>query len=102
MKSLPVIETCQRCILACEECLAAEIRTGSANRCPACCRECIALCALTLRSSLNDSPFAGRICALCADVCDDCARQCWPHNHDHCQRCTDACTACARICRPAA
>jgi hypothetical protein len=45
------------------------------------------------------SDFSGRICALCAEVCQACADECGRHDVDHCQQCAEACRLCAAECR---
>jgi hypothetical protein len=72
---------------------------SSPNSCPACCVECIAICRLTADAIARHSPFAKQYAALCAEVCDWCAKECGEHEMDHCQRCAAACRRCADACR---
>ena len=43
--------------------------------------------------------IAQRLCALCAEICDECAKECRKHDNEHCKRCAEACEACAKACR---
>jgi len=68
-------------------------------RCVALDVDCAAVCRLAAGVMLRDSPLAGPVCALCAQVCDACADECAQHEHEHCQLCAQACRACAESCR---
>ena len=48
------IEACQRCAIACEQCLNAMIGMDSDNECPRCCRECIDLCLLCAQAMARE------------------------------------------------
>ena len=71
----------------------------SSNDCPACCIECAAIARLCSDAIARHSPFAKQLCALCADICDWCAKECDAHEMGHCKSCAEACRRCAEACR---
>jgi hypothetical protein len=58
---------------------------------------CAQLCATCADLQLGASPFASRLCALCADACAACADSCRPL--DGMEDCVAACSRCAETCR---
>lgn len=62
-------------------------------------RECAAICSFAVQSMASNSPFAKKICALCAEVCTACAIECEKHAHmAHCRDCAKAARRCAAEC----
>jgi hypothetical protein len=59
--------------------------------------DCAEICALSARLQLSDSPYSSRVCAMCADVCHDCALSCM--ELDGMEECVRACEHCERSCR---
>jgi hypothetical protein len=45
---------------------------------------------------VSDSPLHGRVCGVCAEVCQECARSC--ERVGDMNECVDACRACAIDC----
>lgn len=96
------IEACHECMVACEHCATACLKEADVKmmaRCIALDRSCADLCSLAEREMARGSPFAGRVCQLCAEACEQCAEECRRHKMDHCQKCADACQSCAEECR---
>lgn len=62
-------------------------------------RDCTAICELNEEVMLRSSRFVNRICALCADVCDDCADSCERFDDEAMQRFAQQCHSCADACR---
>ena len=101
------IQACQACANECEHCATAclgEADPKSMADCIQLDRYCADLCRLTAAfmaradGKIGDS-IAHRLCALCAEVCDECATECRKHDNEHCKRCAEACEACAKACR---
>jgi hypothetical protein len=102
-------EEYQACIVACHACVVA------CNHCAACClqepdvkmlvrcigldMDCAQVCEVAAALMSGGSDFAGRLCALCVEVCQACADECGKHDMDHCQQCAEACRLCAAECR---
>lgn len=62
--------------------------------------ECAAVCYAAAQLMSLGSSRAQEFCALCADICDECAEECGKHEHmKHCKECADACRICAEECR---
>lgn len=97
------IEACQQCAVACHHCAASCLDEPDASamaRCIALDMDCAALCELAAGAMGRGSEWAEQICALCAEVCDDCADECTKHTAmQHCQECAQACSRCADECR---
>lgn len=58
---------------------------------------CAELCQTSANFMLSDSPMHGRVCAVCADVCDACAKSC--QEVGGMSDCVDECLRCAKSCR---
>ena len=96
------IEACQECVVACEHCATECLHEDDVKamaRCIALDRSCADICALAMREMSRGSEFAGRLCLLCADICEACGEECARHDMDHCQECADVCRDCAESCR---
>lgn len=96
------IEACTQCALACEHCAEAclnELNVSDMSECIRLDRDCAAICWLASSFMSRDSKFAHEVCAICADICEECGAECERHDHDHCQRCAEACHHCARECQ---
>jgi hypothetical protein len=59
--------------------------------------DCAAMCQLAADLMAHKSQFHRRACALCAEICEACARDCEPM--DGMEECVAACRACAQSCR---
>jgi hypothetical protein len=105
MEQLPDM---QACIDACTTCHQACLQTalthclnmGGRHVAPAHFRlmmDCAQLCELSAKLQLGGSPYSTRLCALCAEVCRDCALSC--RALDGMEECARACEACERSCR---
>ena len=92
------IDACQACITACGTCFDQMVGQKSDSDCPRCCVDCIAICQLAVQAMSSGSPFADKICALCAEICTWCAEECESMGHDHCKACAEACRRCADTC----
>ena len=97
------IEACQACAVACSHCAGAclqEADVAQMARCIALDLDCAALCELAAAAMARGSEHAQAICALCAQICDDCGDECAKHTAmAHCRACADACRRCAGECR---
>ena len=96
------IEACNACADACDHCATAclgEPDPKPMARCIALDMDCAAICRLAASYTARGSEHAAAICALCADVCESCGKECGKHDMDHCQKCAQACRRCAEECR---
>ena len=101
------IQACQTCANECEHCATACLGEADVKMMADCIqldRYCADLCRMAAAfmaradGKIGDS-IAHRLCALCAEICDQCAKECRKHANEHCTRCADACEACAKACR---
>ena len=60
--------------------------------------ECAAVCYSAAQLMSLGSSRAEEFCRTCAEVCQECARECGEHKNDHCRECAEACRACAEEC----
>jgi hypothetical protein len=61
--------------------------------------DCAAICRMSASYMSRESRFAIRLCGLCAQVCEACAKECARHPEKHCQVCAKACRSCAEECK---
>ena len=96
------IEACDRCADACDHCVAACLQEDDVKamaRCVALDIDCAAICRLTAAMMARDSEHAMPIATVCAELCEDCGKECGRHAMAHCQACAEACNRCAKACR---
>ena len=75
---------------------------GQADAMAQCIRRCLDAVAITTACAelmIRNSPFAGPVCRVCADVCDACAEECERYEGDVMRQCAEACHRCAETCR---
>jgi hypothetical protein len=92
----------ERCIAACERCLAALTPDdgGSAN--PSCreiLRSCARLCAQALEEVRLNSAYRAQVCGLCALLCRACMEECRQCAGEQFAACAEACALAAVNCR---
>lgn len=96
------IEACNACAVACNHCAASCLHEQDVKSMAACIAldmDCAGVCALAAAAMARGSQHAKAICALCAEICTACSRECGQHKMDHCQACATACKTCAQACR---
>lgn len=101
----------EKCITACNECLAACNQCNNACidsprvkeflRCIMLNRDCALFCNTTALLLQHGSEFLPQVCTLCADACEECAKESARFDLPECQRATEACRHCATECRTA-
>jgi Cys-rich four helix bundle protein (predicted Tat secretion target) len=59
------------------------------------------LCETHARHAALEAPRLKDLAKLCADVCDDCEKECRKHEQHHveCKNCAQSCAACSKECR---
>lgn len=65
------------------------------TECIALASDCAQLCRLSASMQARGNTAAATLGAICADLCDNCARECSRHALAPCQRCAEACRYCA-------
>jgi hypothetical protein len=96
------IDACNACADACDHCSTACLKEPNVKDMAQCIRldmDCAAICRLAASYMARGSDFAKQVCALCADICEACGKECAKHQHQHCQECAKACQQCADECR---
>ncbi|WP_415582623.1 four-helix bundle copper-binding protein [Flavobacterium longum] len=61
--------------------------------------ECAAACYAAAQLMSLGSAYAADMCRLCADICEECGRECSRHDNEHCNECAAACWECGNECR---
>lgn len=61
--------------------------------------DCIEACQTAANGMKRGSPLYASFCAVCADVCDACAKSCERVGDTEMQACADLCRRCADACR---
>jgi hypothetical protein len=101
----------EQCIKACEECHHICVETmmyclqiGGKHAEASHIRllnDCIQICHLSTDFMLRGSDYHGRMCLACAEVCENCARDCERVDSRDTQMkaCADTCRRCAQFCR---
>jgi hypothetical protein len=96
------IGACTRCAQACYECLEAclnEQDVQARTKCIKMLVECARICEMSVAGMSSNARFAKQHCALCATVCEACARECRMFKDRHCQECAAECDTCVKECR---
>src|SRR5207244_8399177 len=87
---------------ACDYCASACLAEDDVEMMAECIRldlDCAAICRVAAAYMARESRYAGKICDLCADICEACGAECARHSQAHCQACAKACRLCADECR---
>jgi hypothetical protein len=96
------IDACSDCHAVCEatirDCLDQGGRHATADHITLL-RDCAQICDTSRDYMLRGSPLHAETCAVCADVCERCAKACQAFGEDFMQRCAEACLRCAESCR---
>ena len=58
---------------------------------------CAELCQTSANFMLSDSPMHGRVCLICAEACEACAKSC--EQVGDMRECVEECLSCAKSCR---
>lgn len=93
------------CMVACNHCYDACLQEDDVKMMTACIRldrECADFCSYFEQAISRGTPFIAELAAVCAKICEACARECEKHSHEHCQQCAKVCFACAELCRQVA
>ena len=102
-----VVSSTQKCLAAGQACLAictdhlAMGMTAMAD-CQRSTMNMLAVCeaAFKMASYHNaDRKTTAALLAVCAELCDTCAKACEGHEHAECKQCAAACKECAKACR---
>ncbi|MGB3066882.1 four-helix bundle copper-binding protein [Sphingobacterium thalpophilum] len=67
-------------------------------RCIALSMECSTICSMLAQLMSMESFYAKKLLSICAEICSNCATECYQHKNIHCQACAKACEACAIAC----
>lgn len=95
------IAACYACADACDHCAVSCLQEPEPRhmaRCIALDMDCAQLCRLAAGFMARGSALDSEVCAVCAQACNACARECEQHPMDHCQACAEACRRCAAEC----
>ncbi len=95
------IAACLDCARACDVCASACLKETDVRALAACIaldHDCAQLCRLAAGVMERGSPAAPALCRACADTCDLCAAECYPHALVHCEECAAACLLCLARC----
>ena len=94
------IDNCLEAAQVCEWCADACVDEGEEMaRCIRLCRDVADIATLPARWMARDSGSHRELAAVCADLCEECAKECAQHDHDHCQACAEILPDCAESCR---
>ena len=93
------LEACLRCMIVCQDCGLTYLQAGM-RECAQLCLDCAEVCDLCSTLIARNADCTPDICALCEDICNDCARQCREQSipDESCKVCAIACEACAEEC----
>jgi hypothetical protein len=61
--------------------------------------DCAQICATSADFMSRGSPLHQRTCAVCAEICDQCAKACEAMGEASMTACAEACRRCAESCR---
>ncbi len=93
---------CSECARLCAQCADGCLSGGKADEMSACirlCLDCTTLCTTCIELLPRKSRFAGRACAVCAELSEACAAECDKYDDDLMKQCAQACRRCVDTCR---
>ncbi len=96
------IDSCSKCTQACYECCTACLNEPDLNarkNCVSMLVECAMMCQMSVSMMSMNGKFSKEHCSLCAQICDDCAKECGMFKDQHCQECSQICKECSDECR---
>jgi hypothetical protein len=96
------IKACYDCAVECDHCAVACLQEENVKmlaRCIELDMYCADVCRMAAAFMARSDEYTKRVCSLCAEICEDCAKECAQHEHDHCKICAEACYRCAEECR---
>jgi len=97
-----ILNVLQHCIVTCNECFDAclkEEHVAAMSDCIRLDRDCADVCSLLVQAISRNSNQVQTLAKSCIEICENCARECAKHDHQHCQKCAEACLACAKHCQ---
>jgi len=62
------------------------------------CLDCLAVCNACVQLMAGQSDYAGKVCNICAELCQRCADECAKFDSATCQQCAEKCQTCADTC----
>lgn len=96
------IDACNECFESCEFCATSDLReqeVKSMTRCIQLNRDCADICETASQFMSRDSEYSKKTCAICADICNECAEEYEKYaDMEHCRMCAQACRRCAEEC----
>jgi hypothetical protein len=96
------IDACLQCAFICNHCASSCTQEKNIEMLAKCIQldmECSAICYAAAQLMSLNSSHAKALCRLCAEICEECGRECSKHDHEHCRVCADMCKKCAAACR---
>lgn len=96
------LDACHKCVQICQECFRLcleEQDVKSREHCILDLMDCVDACSMAGCAISRRSKHLKQICEMCANICDECAKECSKFNDDHTRMCADVCHKCADECR---
>jgi hypothetical protein len=98
-----LLEALAKCADECSHCLTACLDEQDVKMLARCIRlniDCAEICRVISGFIARGSEHAPHMLPECAEICEDCARECDSHGHmEHCARCAQVCRDCAEACK---
>jgi hypothetical protein len=95
-----IVDALAQCVEACNVC-SYRCNTGheSMAECARLCADCAAICGLVHTLLSRESPWAGSIARVAAQVSGKCAAECETFDDEYCRQCVQVCRASADYCQ---
>nr|WP_294858571.1 four-helix bundle copper-binding protein [uncultured Fluviicola sp.] len=96
------IDACLSCASICNHCASSCLQEKDVEMMARCIQldmECSAMCYAAAQLMSLGSEDAAKMCALCSEFCERCAKECGKHDNEHCRECAEMCMKCAQECR---
>lgn len=101
-KHKETIDLLLECATECNHCASACLDEQDVKMLARCIKldlDCAEICYLTASFLSRGSEHAEHLMKECAEICEDCAKECEKHQHmEHCKRCAEICHECAEAC----
>lgn len=95
------IDACYHCATTCLQCENVYMwENGSKGHRSSIRLDCAEVCLVTAKMLSAKSKFSCKVCALCAEICENCAQECAKHSElRQCKTCVESCLKCMEECK---
>ena len=102
MRNQEILDKLSNCINYCNYCADACLEEDNVKMMVKCIRTdrvCASVCATLADVLVTKHDNVKGLMDYCIQICEECAKECEQHDHQHCKDCAKACRECAEACK---